>query len=42
MENQIKQELYASPEVEVIETQMQTLICQSENLEEITRDNEAW
>jgi len=35
-----KQELYTSPEVEVIETQVQTVLCQSN--EPINRDNLDW
>jgi len=38
-EVQIKQ-LYTSPEVEVMETQVQTVICQS--TERLFRDNQDW
>jgi len=38
-EGQIKQ-LYTSPEAEVIETQVQTVICQSN--EQLYRENQDW
>jgi len=38
--NKDKQQLYTSPEVEVMETQVQTVICQS--TEQLFRDNQDW
>jgi len=38
--NKDNRELYASPEAEVIETQMQTVLCQSN--EQLFRENQDW